>query len=386
VNALGSRPGRVIVVGAGIIGVSIAYHLARLGHSDVLVLDRGPVGEGATARATGGIRQQFTSEINATLVQRSVEQFVRLQDETGEPFEFRQHGYLFLLSTQDQLTTFAAAVAMQNRLGIPSRLLDPDEILNIYPEICVRGLLGAAYCATDGSGSPTDAANAYARAAHRLGATVRTRCSVRAFLTSEDGRVLGVRTDAGDFEAAVTVLAAGPQSKALGQQIGVALPVSPHHRQVFVIDAPAWLHRDLPFTVDLASGAYLHPELGRGLIGGTDRDNEEGTDTKVRWHMLPVLLSALVSRWPALESARVRSGWAGLREMTPDDHALVGPIASAPGLWAATGFSGHGFMQAPAVGRAVAQVLLTGQSDVDLSPLRADRFATGHPIAEAGVF
>jgi glycine/D-amino acid oxidase-like deaminating enzyme len=376
----------VIVIGAGIIGVSIAYHLARLRHSDVLVLDRGLVGEGATAQATGGIRQQFTSEINATLVQRSVGQFIRLQDETGEPFEFRQHGYMFLLSTQEQMTTFAEAVAMQNRLGIPSRLLDPAAILDICPQISASGLLGAAYCATDGSGSPTDAASAYAKAAQRLGVTFRTRCTVRDFLTSQDGRVLGVRTDAGDFEAAVTVLAAGPQSKALGQQIGLTLAVSPHHRQVFVIDAPPWLHRDLPFTVDLGSGAYLHPESGRGLIGGTDRDSEESTDTKVHWHSLPVLLDALVSRWPALESARVMSGWAGLREMTPDDHALVGPIASVPGLWAATGFSGHGFMQAPAVGEAVAQQLLTGHSDVDLSPLRADRFAAGQGLPEAGVF
>ena len=381
-----TRGDRVIIVGAGIIGVSIAYHLARLGHADVLVLDRGLVGEGSTAKATGGIRQQFTSEINATLVHRSVAEFTRLPEETGEPFEFRQHGYLFLLSTGEQMRAFTAAVAMQNRLGIPSQLLTPGEVLDLYPQLSADGLLGGTYCATDGSGSPTDAASAYARAARRLGVTIRTRCTVQGFLTGAEGQVRGVRTDAGDFEAELTVLAVGPESRPLGRLAGTELEVSPHRRQVFVVGAPPWLHRDLPFTVDLATGAYLHPESGRGLIGGIDRDTEEGTDTTLDWQMLPPLLTALTIRWPALASAQVASGWAGLREMTPDDHALVGPVDSVPGLWAATGFSGHGFMQAPAVGEAVAQRLLTGRSDVDLHPLRPGRFAAGNAIAEAGVF
>jgi sarcosine oxidase subunit beta len=385
VNVL-ARGDRVIVVGAGIIGVSIAYHLARLGHADVLILDRGLVGEGSTAKATGAIRQQFTSEINATLVRRSVAEFTRLPEETGEPFEFRQHGYLFLLSTGEQMRSFTAAVAMQNRLGIPSRLLTPGEVLDLYPQLSADGLLGGTYCATDGSGSPTDAARAYAQAARRLGVTIRTRCTVQGFRTGAEGQVRGVRTDAGDFEAELTVLAAGPQSKPLGRLAGTELEVSPHRRQVFVVDAPPWLHRDLPFTVDLATGAYLHPESGRGLIGGSDRDTEEGTDTTLDWELLPPLLTALTSRWPSLTSAQVVSGWAGLREMTPDDHALVGPVDSVPGLWTATGFSGHGFMQAPAVGEAVAQRLLTGRSDVDLDPLRPGRFAAGNAIAEAGVF
>jgi sarcosine oxidase, subunit beta len=385
VNVL-TRGDRVIIVGAGIVGVSIAYHLARMGHPDVLVLDRGLVGEGSTAKATGAIRQQFTSEINATLVHRSVGAFTRLSDETGEPFEFRQHGYMFLLTTDDQMSAFGAAVAMQNGLGIPSRMLAPDEVRELYPQLSTDALLGATYCATDGSGSPTDAAGAYARSGRRLGINIRTRCAVEGFLTRPDGQVRGVRTSSGDVEGEVILLAAGPQSRPLGRTAGVELAVSPHRRQVFVIDAPAWLHRDLPFTVDLATGAYLHPEAGRGLIGGSDRDTEEGTDTALDWQLLPPLLEALTVRWPSLSAARVASGWAGLREMTPDDHALVGPVTAAPGLWAATGFSGHGFMQSPAIGEAVAQLLLTGRSDVDLGPLRPERFAAGQAIDEAGVF
>jgi sarcosine oxidase, subunit beta len=381
-----ARDGRVIIVGAGIIGTSIAYHLAALGHRDVLVLDRGAIGEGTTARATGGIRAQFTSQLNAGLVHRSIDKFARLSDETGEPFAFRQHGYLFLLATQEQLTTFRQAVAMQNRLGIASTVLTPDEARELHPRLRTDDLAGATYCASDGSGSPTDAANAYAKAARRLGVTIRTRTRVLGFGTARSGAVRGVRTDGGDLEAGLVVLAAGPQSRELAATLGVRLEVSPHRRQVFAIDAPPWLHRDLPFTVDLLSGGYLHPETGRAVIGGNDRDVPEGTDTAVDWDLLPSLLSALVHRWPDLAAARVRSAWAGLREMTPDDHALVGPVAAVDGLWVATGFSGHGFMQAPAIGQAVAERVLTGRSEIDLRPLRVERFADGAPIVERGVF
>jgi sarcosine oxidase, subunit beta len=378
--------GRIVIVGAGIIGVSTAYHLSALGHRDVVVLDRAGIGEGTTANATGGIRQQFTSAINATLAHRSVELFGRLAGATGEPFNFRQHGYLFLLSEPAQLVAFGRAVHMQNQIGIPSRVVDPAEIGQLYPQVRTEDLVGGTYCPTDGSASPTDATNAYAKAARRNGVIITTNSAVRDFLRTGDGGVCGVRTDHGDIGADVVLLAAGPQSRELGRMVGVDLLVSPHRRQAFVIESLPWLHHDLPFTVDLASGAYIHPETAGAVIGGNDRDVDEGTDTTVDWDLAPSLLAALVTRWPVMESARVRRGWAGLREMTPDDHALVGPIPDVPGLWVATGFSGHGFMQAPAIGEALAQLLRTGSSDIDLGVLRAERFAEGRAIVESGVF
>lgn len=382
-----TRQDRVVVIGAGIIGVSIGYHLAALGHRDVVILDRGLVGEGTTARATGAIRQQFTSAVNAKLAHLSLGKFLRLAQDTGEPFDFLQHGYLFLLTTPGQLATFTSAVAMQNELGIPSRILTPDEVGELYPQVHTDDLAGATYCATDGSASPTDAANAYAKAARRLGVVIRTRTNVTGFLTKDGGaRVCGVRTEDGDVEAGLVILAAGPQSRDLAALAGVTLEVSPHRRQVFAIEGPPWLHRRLPFTVDLSSGAYLHPETDHGVIGGNDRDVAEGSDTAVDWDLLPSLLDALVHRWPGLDSARVTSAWAGLREMTPDDHALVGPVADLDGLWVATGFSGHGVMQAPAIGQAVAELLVEGHSDIDISPLRPERFAQGEAIVESGVF
>jgi sarcosine oxidase subunit beta len=383
----GGIDGRVVIVGAGIIGVSIAYHLAARGHSDVLVLDRGAIGEGTTARATGGIRAQFTSAVNASLVHHSVPEFLRLAEMTGEPFEFRQHGYLFLLNQPGQHEAFGRAVRMQQRLGIPSQLLGPDEVSVLYPQLRTDDLLGGTYCPADGSGSPTDATNAYAKAARRAGVRITTHREVVGFERRADGRVCGVRTaDGAVEEAAVVVLAAGALSAELGHTAGVDLAVTPHRRQAFVIDAPSWLDRDRPFTVDLSSGAYLHPEIGSAVIGGNDRDVPAGTDTTVDETLRPSLLSALVARWPLLESARVRRGWAGLREMTPDDHALVGPLRDVPGLWVACGFSGHGFMQAPAIGDTLAQLLTTGVSDIDIGMLRAERFADGQSIVEDGVF
>lgn len=385
---VGMAPGgRVIVVGGGIIGVAIADHLAAMGHRDVVVLERGNLGEGTTSRATGGIRQQFTSEINARLARRSVELFEQLDSEAGDRFQFRQHGYLFLLSSPTQYTAYAEAIERQNSWGIPSRLVPPDELVRLSPELCVDGLLGGAYCATDGSAVPNDALGLWAARARRAGVSFLTQHKVTEFLLGSAGRVRGVRTPDSDMEADVVVLATGPWCADLGRQIGADFMVSPHRRQAFAVAPLPWIRGDLPFTVDLATGAYIHPEASGGaVVGGTDRDTPASTDSTVDWERSIALLDALVARWPAMADAQLIGGWAGLREMTPDDHAIVGRVAETDGLWVAAGFSGHGFMQAPAIGEAVAQLLMTGTSDIDISALSPSRFAEGDAIGENLIF
>jgi sarcosine oxidase subunit beta len=378
--------GRIIIVGGGVIGVSIAYHLSALGHRDVLVLDRGNLGEGTTARATGGIRQQFTSLINARLGHRSVRIFQSLSEATGEPFDFRQHGYLFLLSTDTQLAVFRRAVAMQNELGIPSRIVDSGELSQIYPELRIDDLLGGSYCPTDGSASPADAVQAWAKAARRAGVQFHIHREVTGFLRTGASAVRGVRTSSGDVEGEAVVLATGPWCRELGHELGLTLHVEPHRRQAFAVEPLPWLRPELPVTVDLATGAYIHPEVHNTVVGGNDRNVPEGTSTSVDWELSTSLMSALVDRWPKMEAARLVRGWAGLRAMTPDDHAIVGPVAGVDGLWVAVGFSGHGFMQAPAIGETVAQLLLTGTSNIDITALRASRFAEGQAIAEEVIF
>jgi len=375
----------VVIVGGGIIGASVAFHLAERGFTDVTVVERHRIGEGSTARATGGIRQQFTSRVNAAMVHRSVEFWTDFEQRTGAAFDFRRHGYLFLLTTDEQLATFRCAVAMQNELGIDSRIITAAEVTELVPGTITDDLRGASYCASDGSGSPTDAVNGLISAARRSGVDVRQRCEVTGLLTTGD-RVTGVRTSTGDLKAGLVLIAAGPQAREAGQRMGIDLPVAPHRRQAFAVDQMDWLRPGMPLTVDLGSGAYLHPELsGAAVIGGNDRDVPEGTDTTVDQERVEPLVKALIDRWPRMADARVSRGWAGLREMTPDDHAVIGPVGP-DGLWAAAGFSGHGFMQAPAVGECLAAWWLDGTSPYDLAPLRPSRFAEGQPVIEEGVF
>ena len=377
----------IVIVGGGVIGISIAFHLTQMGHSKVIVVERGEIGEGATSQATGGIRQQFTSKINARLVRRSLDFFSAFQDRTGEPFNFRQHGYLFLLTTERQWEVFSRAVQMQNALDIPSRTMTPAEVRAGFAGIDVDDLVGATYCPTDGSGSPYDAVTGMARAATRAGARIVRHTKVTGFLRSRQGRVTGVKTPTGELNAAAVIIAAGPQSREVGRLAGVELPVAPHRRQAFAVKGTDWMGDRYPLTVDVTTGAYIHPEReGNAVIGGNDRSVPEGTSTAVDRSLLEPLLEALVHRWPSMAEAQVSRAWAGLREMTPDDHAIVGAVPHTPGLWAAVGFSGHGFMQAPAVGEAMAQLLLHGESDIDLEPLRPTRFSENEPVVEDVLF
>ncbi|WP_163508402.1 NAD(P)/FAD-dependent oxidoreductase [Fodinicola acaciae] len=365
----------IVIIGGGVVGTSIAFHLARRGNSDVVLLERGRLGEGATAYATGGIRQQFTSEVNVQLVRDSVRFFENFAEHTGSPFDFRQHGYLFLLDNEKQLTAFTEAARMQRSYGVPTQLLTPDEIAAVNPKIRVDDLLGGAYCATDGSGSPADATAGFAKAARKLGVDVRQHTEVVAI---EPGKA--VRTKEDRIEAETVIIATGPQARATGRLAGVELPVGPHRRQAFAIAPLPWLRAELPLTVDLGSGAYVHPDSSGGVIGGNDRDVPEGTDTTVDWSLTEPLIRALTHRIPEMEDAEIVRGWAGLREMTPDDHGIVGPVTD--GVWAAAGFSGHGFMQSPAIGEQIARWLLDGKPSIDLDRLRPSRFGDAELAAE----
>lgn len=379
--------GRIIIVGGGIVGATIAYHLVRNGHRDVVVLEAGDeLGGGATAKATGGIRQQFTSEINARLVQRSVAQFLTLADDTGSPFEFRQHGYLFVIDDEDTMQAFRESASRQRSLGIPTQVVTPDEAADLFPGMSTERLLGGTYCATDGSASPSDALMAYVAGARRLGAEFRLGQRVTGITRNADDAVTGVLVRDERIEADAVVLAPGPSAREVGALAGVDLPVTPRRRQAFTLSADLG-DTGLPLTIDMGTGAYVHPENANTLVaGGADRDAASASDAQIDWDIVPDLIEALADRFPALAEAGVGRGWAGFREMTPDDHALVGALDGSPGLWVAVGFSGHGFMQAPAIGESVAGMLLGTGEGVPLDALRPSRFAEGRAISEAVVF
>lgn len=378
--------GPVVIVGGGVIGVSVAYHLAELGYPDVTVIDRGLLGEGSTAKATGGIRTQFSSQVNIALSVAAVEYYSNFEERVGRPLDFRRHGYLFLVNDERQFEQFKINAEMQRANGVQVELLTPKDVVSLVPGVDADDLVGATFTPGDGSASPADVVQAFAGEARSRGVRIQQNTPVIGIDLDSDSRVAGVRTPAGSVPAELVIIAAGPWSEGLGEAVGVDLPVEPHSRQAFGIDAVPDMPAGMPMTIDLATGAYVHPESSGAIIGGNDHDTPRSTEPKVDWGLAEQLVTTLVRRMPWMAKARIASGWAGLREMTPDHHAIVGPVLSVPGLWVSAGFSGHGFMHAPAVGDELARTLLGLPHAIDLEPLRPARFSENALISENALF
>ena len=366
----------VIIVGGGVIGTSIAFHLAEAGVTDVLLLDRGELGGGSTCRAAGGVRAQFSDELNIALGARSLAAFARFGERPGQEIDLHRVGYLFLLSTPEQVAAFERDVKLQNELGISSRMIDPGEARRLSPLIDTDGVLAAAFSPDDGHCTPESVVLGYATAARRLGAVLRTGADVLD-LKREGDRVSAVVTDQGTISADTVICAAGPWSAAIGDMAGVELPVQPLRRQVMFTEAMPDLPPVVPFTIDFATTFYFHRE-GRGLLlGMSDPDQEPGFHLDYSEDWLPRLGRAIETRAPHLLDVGLTPGWAGLYEVTPDHNALLGRSAETSNFLYATGFSGHGFLQAPAVGEVMRDLCLDRAPFVDVGPLSARRFADG---------
>ncbi len=373
-----SLPGRadVVVVGGGVIGTSIAFHLAEAGVPDVVLLERGELGAGSTCKAAGGVRAQFSDRINIELGARSLEAFGRFPERPGQEIDLHTVGYLFLLSTEEQVSGFARDVALQNELGISSRMIDPAEAKRLSPLIETDGVLAAAYSPDDGHCTPESVVLGYASAARRHGAILITGVPVTGLRSAGD-EIRTVVTDRGSIEAGTVICAAGAWSRALGEMAGVELPVTPLRRQVMFTEAIPDLDPVVPFTVDFATSFYFHRE-GRGLLlGMSDPEQEPGFHLQYSQDWLPRLGAVMATRAPRLLDVGLSDGWAGLYEVTPDHNALIGRAATPSNLLYATGFSGHGFLQAPAVGEIVRDLHLGRTPFVDVTPLAVERFAGG---------
>ena len=365
----------VVVIGGGVMGLSTAHHLARRGARDVVLLDKGALGSGSTCRAAGGIRAQFSDPVNIALGARSLETFRDFPARFGQDIDLHQVGYLFLLSTPEAVAAFEANVALQNELGVPSRVIGVDEARRLSPLISPEGLLAAAYSPTDGHCTPESVVLGYASAARRAGATLLPHCAATG-IDVRDGRITGVRTEAGTIATGSVVCAAGAWSAEVGSWAGVDLPVTPLRRQVLVTEPVPGLDPHTPFTIDFDTSFYFHGE-GRGLLlGMSDPDETPGFQLARSDAWLPRLGAAVERRAPALAEVGIAGGWAGLYEMTPDHNALIGRADTVEGFLYATGFSGHGFLMGPAVGEVVGDLYLGEEPFVDVSGLSAARFAS----------
>jgi sarcosine oxidase subunit beta len=365
----------VVIVGGGVVGTSIAFHLAEAGVRDVLLLERDELGSGSTCKAAGGVRAQFSDELNIALGARSLAAFTKFGDRPGQEIDLHQVGYLFLLSTSDDVAAFERDVALQNELGVASRMIDVAEAKRLSPLIDTDGLLGAVYSPDDGHCTPESVVLGYATAARRLGATLRTGTTVLDVETRGD-RVTTVVTDRGAIAADAVVCAAGAWSAAVGDLVGVRLPVTPLRRQVMFTGPMPDLPPTVPFTIDFTSTFYFHRE-GRGLLlGMSDPDQNPGFCLDYSDDWLPRLGAAVQARAPRLLDVGLSPGWAGLYEVTPDHNAIIGRTATPSNFFYATGFSGHGFLQAPAVGEVVRDLYLDREPFVDIGPLAVDRFVS----------
>ena len=350
----------MVIVGGGAIGASIAFHLGEAGVEDVLLLERGELGSGSTSKGAGGVRAIFSDELNVRIALRSLEAWGAFGERPGWEIDLRRVGYLFLLSSDAEVTEFERSVEMQNRLGVPSRMVSVEEAHELSPLAGLEGVLAAAFCPLAGHATPEGAVQGYASAARAHKVRVETRRPVTAL---QEGAVV---TEKGPIETACVVCAAGPWSQEVGAMASVELPVVPERRRIgytgrMPIDGP------VPMTIDFATGFYFHRE-GPGLLFGTS----DVCDTQDEW--LEQAIPVLEKRAPILLDAPIAGGWWGDYEMTPDHNALIGEAAAPPGRFLyATGFSGHGFQQAPAVGEIVRDLYLGREPFVDVSPLAAGR-------------
>jgi sarcosine oxidase subunit beta len=363
----------VVVIGGGIIGTSVAYHLGRAGVSDVVLVERDTLAAGSTSRAAGGVRAQFSDELNIQLGARSLDAFARFAEEPGFDIGLRRVGYLFLLSTPDQVATFEANVRLQNGLGVPSRMIDPREARRLSPLLNIEGLRAAAFSPEDGHCTPEAVVQGYATGARRHGVTILRHCEV-VDIELRGGRIGAVVTSAGRITTPAVICAAGAWSPRIGDMVGIDLPVLPLRRQIAVTEPVPGLPPGLPMTIDFHTSFYFHRE-GRGLlVGMSDPDVAPGYDTAMTDDWIPRLHDAIRCRAPALLDVGITGGWAGLYEVTPDHNAMIGEAPSPSRFLYATGFSGHGFLQGPAVGEVVSDLYLGREPFVDIGPMHAGRF------------
>jgi sarcosine oxidase subunit beta len=374
----------VVIAGGGVMGCALAYQLSRRG-VDVLLLERETLGSQSTGKCAGGVRQQFSMEANVRLQLLSVRMFEEFERETGHSADFRQIGYLFVLTLPQHVEDFRHNMDMWHRVGLTeARWVDPAEAAAMVPVLNVEDVLGCTFCPSDGIASPADVTSGYAGAARHHGARLKEGVEVMG-VDIAAGRVQGVRTTKGDVATRVLFNCAGAWSPSIGRMAGLELPVLPYRRHVAVTDKLPGVSRTTPMTVDFGSSFYFHPEGDGVLFGMSDRTEPPGFDTEVNWDFLEKMFTHVERRAPALAGAGIKTAWAGLYETTPDHQAILGPVPEVEGFWCAAGFSGHGFMQAPAAALLLSQLLLDHRSDIDISQFAFTRFARGSLVREKNV-
>ena len=379
----------VIIIGGGIVGSSIAWHLTEAGCRNVLVLEReAQQGKGSTGKSMGGVRAQFATPVNIRMSLYSIPFFARFDEAMGHPSGYRPQGYLFVATTSAHLDYLRGNYRRQVEAGLQSvRLLDARDVAAVAPQLRRNDILGGSFCATDGFVDPYSVMTGFMRKAMERGARLLRETEVTGIALDARG-VTGVETSRGFVRGRTVVNAAGAWAGGVARLAGVDLPVAPLRRMLVPTEPFDKVSPRSPMVVDMNSGFHYRPE-GRGLLlAWNDPQETPGFKLNFDRGFIEKVLTRGVQRLPCLEEAQVnpRRAWAGLYEMTPDHHPVLGPVKQVPGLFLANGFSGHGVMHSPATGRIVTDLILRGKSDlIDTELLGFDRLAAGRWLHETAV-
>jgi sarcosine oxidase, subunit beta len=380
----------VVIIGGGIVGSSIAWHLTHAGCKSVLVIEReSSQGKGSTGKSMGGVRAQFSTPVNIQMSLYSIPFYASFEEVVGHPADYRPQGYLFLATKESHLAYLRDNFARQQKLGLTTaRILSADEILAMLPQLRSDDVLGGSFCSTDGFVDPYSVMNGFMASAIEQGATLWKKTEVTGIGTDQQG-AFRVETTRGPVSTPKVVNAAGAWAAQIAKFLSIDLPVEPLRRMLVPSEPFSDFPHSSPMVIDMSTGFHFRPE-GRGfLLAWNDPEETPGYKTDFEPSFVEKILMHAADRVPAFENLPInpKRAWAGLYEMTPDHHCILGPVADVPGFFLANGFSGHGVMHSPVTGKILADLILQGKTAVvdDVSVLAFERFAKGELLHETAV-
>jgi len=374
-----NRTADIVIIGGGINGCSTAYALAKRGVPRVVLLEKGHVASGPTGRSSGIVRQHYTQEVLAAMARDSVKTWTHFAEEVGGDAGFEKCGVVFMGGERDA-DAIRATVAMQQRIGIDTRIILADEIAAMEPALQLDGITCGAFEPGGGYADPALAANSYADAAKREGVTILKKTTVTG-LTIRSGRMEGVSTTDGDISAPVVINVAGPWGGQIAAMAGAHIPITVSRHPVVMLQRPPQWRAATPVWISLVDGWYFKPERHAAIMVGSVRDTDDVADpenhaTTPSYGEIEEFSAATMQRFPVMAEGAAQGGWAGLYDVTPDWQPVIDRMPGVEGFFSACGFSGHGFKISPAVGRAMAELVLDGACrSYDLSLFRYNRFA-----------
>ncbi|HRU40795.1 MAG TPA: FAD-binding oxidoreductase [Candidatus Diapherotrites archaeon] len=380
-----NKTASVVIIGGGISGCAIAYTLAKKGVKDIVVIERDYLSSGATGRCGAGVRMQWGTEMNCKLAKYSIEFFERANEELEYEYdiEFKQGGYLIVASTEKEVNQFKKNIALQNSLGIPSRLLTPKEAKEIVPHMDETKIIAATFNPKDGHLNPFHTTQAYANAAVRLGVEIMKYTTVTG-IKVENGKVVGVETDKGYISTPVVVNAAGGYSQLIAKMVGIDLPVYSERHQILVTEPVAPMQGPMFMSFSLNIYCQQTPH-GSFIMGRGDANEPRDLRITSSWHFMEEMAKTCTELLPPLKELRVVRQWSGLYNISPDRQPIYGPVKEVEGFYLACGFSGHGFMFGPVTGVVIAESILGETPTIPVHMLDKDRFERGELLLEPSV-